>query len=86
MERLNEEFLVEYTYNSNAIEGNTLTLRETDMVLRGLTIDRKSLKEHLEVIGHKDAFDYVRQLVRENAPISEKIIKDIHYLVLVDKK
>ncbi|AJD71515.1 Uncharacterised protein [Streptococcus pneumoniae] len=64
VERLNEEFLVEYTYNSNAIEGNTLTLRETDMVLRGLTIDRKSLKEHLEVIGHKDAFDYVRQLVR----------------------
>ena len=86
VERLNEEFLVEYTYNSNAIEGNTLTLRETDMVLRGLTIDRKSLKEHLEVIGHKDAFDYARQLVRENAPISEKIIKDIHYLVLADKK
>lgn len=56
------------------------------MVLRGLTIDRKSLKEHLEVIGHKDAFDYVRQLVSEDAPISEKIIKDIHYLVLADKK
>lgn len=86
LERLNEEFLTEYTYNSNAIEGNTLTLRETDMVLRGLTIDRKSLKEHLEVIGHKDAFDYVRQLVSENAPISEKVIKDIHYLVLADKK
>ena len=85
-ERLNEEFLTEYTYNSNAIEGNTLTLRETDMVLRGLTIDQKSLKEHLEVIGHKEAFDYVRQLVSENAPISEKVIKDIHYLVLADKK
>ena len=86
LERLNEEFLTEYTYNSNAIEGNTLTLRETDMVLRGLTIDQKSLKEHLEVIGHKEAFDYVRQLVSENAPISEKVIKDIHYLVLADKK
>lgn len=86
LERLNEEFLTEYTYNSNAIEGNTLTLRETDMVLRGLTVDQKSLKEHLEVIGHKEAFDYVRQLVSENAPISEKVIKDIHYLVLVDKK
>ena len=86
LERLNEEFLTEYTYNSNAIEGNTLTLRETDMVLRGLTIDQKSLKEHLEVIGHKEAFDYVRQLVSGNAPISEKIIKDIHYLVLADKK
>ncbi len=86
LERLNEEFLTEYTYNSNAIEGNTLTLRETDMVLRGLTIDQKSLKEHLEVIGHKEAFDYVKQLVSKNAQISEKLIKDIHYLVLADKK
>ena len=86
LERLNEEFLTEYTYNSNAIEGNTLTLRETDMVLRGLTIDKKSLKEHLEVIGHKEAFDYVKQLVSENIEISEKLIKDIHYLVLADKK
>lgn len=86
LERLNEEFLTEYTYNSNAIEGNTLTLRETDMVLRGLTIDQKSLKEHLEVIGHKEAFDYVRQLVSESVQMSEKVIKDIHYLVLADKK
>lgn len=86
LERLNEDFLVEYTYNSNAIEGNTLSLRETDMVLRGLTIDQKSLREHLEVIGHKEAFDYVRELVRDKAPLSEKIIKDIHYLVLSDKK
>ena len=86
LERLDEEFLTEYTYNSNAIEGNTLTLRETDMVLRGLTIDKKSLKEHLEVIGHKEAFDYVKQLVSENVEISEKLIKDIHYLVLADKK
>ena len=86
LERLNEEFLTEYIYNSNAIEGNTLTLRETDIVLRGLTIDQKSLKEHLEVIGHKEAFDYVKQLVSKNAQISEKLIKDIHYLVLADKK
>ncbi|CAM3169097.1 Fic family protein [Streptobacillus ratti] len=86
LERLNEDFLTEYTYNSNAIEGNTLTLRETDMVLRGLTIDKKTLKEHLEVIGHKEVFEYVRQLVSENIEISEKIIKDIHYLVLADKK
>lgn len=86
IERLNEEFLTEYTYNSNAIEGNTLSLRETDLVLRGLTIDKKTLKEHLEVIGHKEAFDYVRQLVSENTQISEKVIKDIHYLILADKK
>ncbi len=85
-ERLNEEFLTEFTYNSNAIEGNTLTLRETDMVLKGLTIDRKSLKEHLEVIGHRDAFDYIKELVIKNTQMSERVIKDIHYLVLADKK
>lgn len=86
VERLNEEFIVEYTYNSNAIEGNTLTLRETDLVLRGLTIDRKPLKDHMEAVGHKEAFDYVRELVAKNIPISERIIKEIHYLVLADKK
>ena len=85
-ERLNEEFIVEYTYNSNAIEGNTLTLRETDLVLRGLTIDRKPLKDHMEAVGHKEAFDYVSELVKDNVPLSESIIKQIHFLVLADKK
>lgn len=84
--RLNEEFIVEYTYNSNAIEGNTLTLRETDLVLRGLTIDQKPLKDHMEAVGHKEAFDYVSELVKDNIPISESVIKQIHYLVLADKK
>jgi len=84
--RLKEEFIVEYTYNSNAIEGNTLTLRETDLVLRGLTIDRKPLKDHMEAIGHREAFDFVSQLVKDNIAISENIIKQIHYLVLADKK
>ena len=84
--RLNEEFTVEYTYNSNAIEGNTLTLRETDLVLRGLTIDKKPLKDHMEAVGHKEAFDYVRELVKDNIPLSENIIKKIHFLVLADKK
>ena len=86
LERLSEDFAIEYTYNSNAIEGNTLTLRETDMVLRGLTVDKKPLKEHLEAIGHKEAFDYVSELVKENAELSESIIKNIHYLVLADKR
>lgn len=85
-ERLNEEFIVEYTYNSNAIEGNTLTLRETDLVLRGLTIDRKPLKDHMEAVGHKEAFDFVSELVKDNVPISEGIIKQIHCLVLADKR
>lgn len=84
--RLNEEFVIEYTYNSNAIEGNTLTLRETDLVLRGLTIDKKPLKDHMEAVGHKEAFEFVTELVKENTPISEYIIKQIHYLVLADKK
>ena len=86
IERLTEQFVVEYTYNSNAIEGNTLTLRETDLVLRGLTIDKKPLKDHLEVVGHKEAFDFIEGLVKENAILSETIIKKIHYLVLADKK
>ena len=85
LERLTEEFIIEYTYNSNAIEGNTLTLRETDMVLRGLTIDRKPLKDHMEAVGHKEAFGFVQDLVKEQAPLSESIIKQIHYLVLADK-
>ena len=84
--RLNEEFIVEYTYNSNAIEGNTLTLRETDLVLRGLTVDKKPLKDHMEAVGHKEAFDFVGELVKDNAPVSESIIKQIHCLVLADKK
>ncbi len=85
-ERLAREFIVEYTYNSNAIEGNTLTLRETDLVLRGLTIGEKSLKDHLEVVGHKEAFDFVRELVREKRSLTETAVKQIHALVLADKK
>ena len=86
LQRLREDFAVEYTYNSNAIEGNTLTLRETDLVLRGLTIDKKPLRDHLEAVGHKEAFDYVTELVRDNTPLSEYVIKQIHFLVLADKR
>ena len=56
LERLNEEFMIDYTYNSNAIEGNTLTLQETTLVLQGVTIDQKPLKDHMDAIGHKEAF------------------------------
>ena len=83
--RLNEDFMIEYTYNSNAIEGNTLTLRETDMVLKGLTIDQKPLKDHMEAVGHKDAFYFICDLVKERVPLSEMVIKQIHTLVLTDK-
>ena len=83
--RLMDEFVVEFTYNSNAIEGNTLTLRETDMVLRGLTIDKKPLKDHLEAVGNRDAFEYVRELVAERIPLSQRVVRELHQLVLADK-
>jgi len=85
LKRLNEDFMIEYTYNSNAIEGNTLTLRETAMVLRGLTIDKKPLKEHLEVMQHRDAFYYVCDLVQKKIPLSETVIKEIHSIILNDR-
>lgn len=85
LQRLREEFLIEYTYNSNAIEGNTLTLQETALVLEGVTIDKKPLKDHLEAVGHRDAFLYVQDLVKDKVPFSESIIKQIHTLVLMDR-
>lgn len=84
--RLMEKFVVEYIYNSNAIGGNALTLWETELVLRGLTIDQKSLKDHIEVVGNKEAFDLVRELVKNREPLSERVIQRIHFLVLADKK
>lgn len=86
VERLTEDFMVEYTYNSNAIEGNTLTLRETDMVLKGLTVGQKPLKDHIEAVSHKEAFYFILDLVKEKRELSESIIKQIHFLVLGDKK
>lgn len=83
--RLRDEFAVEYTYNSNAIEGNTLTLQETAMVLEGITIDRKPLKDHLEAVGHRDAFAYVESIAAEGVSLSERVINDIHSLVLMDR-
>lgn len=84
--QLVNDFTADYIYNSNAIEGNLLTLSETDMVLRGLTIDGKSMNDQLEAIGHKEAFDLVLELAKNQAPMSEKIIKQIHHLILADKK
>ena len=85
LKRLQEEFLVEFTYNSTAIEGNTLTLRETALVLEGVTIDKKPLKDHFEAVGHRDAFLYIQQLVTDKVAMSERVIKEIHSLVLMDR-
>mgnify|MGYP000755842842 FL=1 len=77
--------MVDFTYNSNAIEGNTLTLKETAMVLEGMTIDRKPLKDHLEAIGHRDAFLYIEEIAKNKLKLSEREIKDIHSLVLINR-
>lgn len=84
-QRLREEFMVEFTYNSNAIEGNTLTLKETAMVLEGMTIDRKPLKDHLEAVGHRDAFLYIEEIAQNKLKLSETEIKNIHSLVLINR-
>ena len=85
VERLRDEFMVEFTYNSNAIEGNTLTLKETAMALEGMTIDKKPLKDHLEAVGHRDAFLYVQDIAKKDMPLSESVIKNIHALVLMNR-
>ncbi len=85
MKRLRDEFMIENTHDSTAIEGNTLTLRETALVLQeGITIAEKPLKEHLEAIGHRDAFQYVVDLADKDTSLSEWIIKNIHSLVLMN--
>ena len=84
LKRLKEEFIIGNTYHSNAIEGSTLTMRETALILgEGVTIAEKPLREHLDAIGHRDAFEYIYELSMEKTPISEKVIKDIHSLVLM---
>ncbi len=85
LQRLHEEFMIENTYDSNAIEGNTLTLQETALILqKGITIAEKPLRDHLEAIGHKDAFFYVMELADRKEPLTERSIKDIHALVLMN--
>jgi len=76
---LRDRFLVEWTYNSNAIEGNTLTLKETRMVLEdGITIGKKPLKDHLEAINHKEAIVFIEELASQKDPITERNIREIH--------
>lgn len=87
LKRLRDEFIVEHTYDSNAIEGNTLTLRETALILQeGLTIAEKPIKDHLEAIGYRDAFEYIVSLADAGTPISEGVIKEIHSLVLMNDR
>lgn len=82
LKSLEESNILDLTYNSNAIEGNTLTLRETKVVLEGITIGGKSVNEHLEVINHKDAIVYIEELVSQDKGLTEWDIKSIHSLIL----
>jgi Fic family protein len=83
VERLRNQIRVEWIYNSNAIEGNTITLQETRLILEtGLTVGGKSLREHFEVINHRDAIDYVESLVSSLEPITPFHVRQIHKLVL----
>jgi Fic family protein len=86
---LDTYFATQYTYESSHIEGNTLTIQETTLVLeRGLTVSGKPLKEHLEVTNHAQAFDYVKALARGNEPFSERVLRSLHQLILagIDRK
>jgi Fic family protein len=79
---LHKKLIVEWTYNSNAIEGNTLTLSETKVVLEGITIGGKSMVEHLETINHREAILFIEDLISNKEPLSEWNIKNIHALIL----
>ncbi|MBS3914892.1 MAG: Fic family protein [Bacteroidetes bacterium] len=78
-----EALELEYTFQSNKIEGNTLTLRETDLVVnKGLTISGKSMREHLEAINHSDAIAFVLDLISKNNPLNASKLLQVHQLVL----
>lgn len=79
---LEEDFKLDYTYNSNAIEGNTLTLKETKVVLEGVAIGGKTLKEHFEAINHAEAIDFIKNIIKDKEPLSQTQIKSIHKLIL----
>lgn len=83
LKKLHEAFEMEYTYESNRIEGNTLTLQETALVVNeGVTISGKSMREHLEAINHAQAIEYIKDIATQKTKICERVIKEIHALVL----
>ncbi len=77
-----KDFELTYTHNSTAIEGNTLTLMETKVVLEdGISIGGKELREIYEVVNHKKAYHYVKKCINEEKQLDENIVKDIHALL-----
>ena len=82
VKNLHEDLVLRWTYHSNAIEGNTLTLKETKVALEGITIGGKTLREHFEAINHKDAILFIEDLAQKEERLSEYSIKQIHSLIL----
>lgn len=83
LKKIQDALDIEYTYESNRIEGNTLTLQETALVVNeGVTISGKSMREHLEAINHTEAISYIKDIAKQNIEISERTIKEIHALIL----
>lgn len=81
--RIAQALELEYTFESNRIEGNTLTLKETDLVINeGLTVSSKSMREHLEAINHQEAIEYVKDLVLRKVSINERELLVIHNMIL----
>ena len=79
---LREDLIVRWSYHSNAIEGNTLSLRETKVALEGITVGGKTLREHLEAVNHRDAILLLEDLVVKAEPLTEWTIKSLHQLIL----
>lgn len=89
VKKMREFFNVNYTYNSNKIEGSTLTMQETHLVVNeGLTISGKSMREHLEAVNHYEAIDFIEGLVKNKEALTERVLNEIHYLILngIDRK
>lgn len=80
---LEKAISIEFAYNSNRIEGNTLTLSETMLVIQeGMTIRGKSLREHNEVLNHDYAYQYIKNIIQQKEELSENIICTIHEMIL----
>ncbi len=83
LRKMKEFFNLSYTYESNRIEGNTLTLQETHLVVNeGITIGGKSMREHLEAINHAEAINYMESLVGGEVIFNSKVLNELHYLIL----
>lgn len=83
LNKIRESLSIEWTYNSNSIEGNTLSLRETQMVLQeGITVKGKSLREHFETHNHDKAIDYLFAIVNDDYKLRSIDILSLHGLVL----